>query len=116
MKKIIFILFSFLLFFGCAPSLYYYYRYYPNYDFRNPDKIRDIKVNNINIGIYISNNGLAIKPQDKERIFEMHFTRKTNGRGMGLSISREVLEAEGYSLILDEPREKSTVTFKIFKK
>jgi len=67
-------------------------------------------------GIYISNNGLAIKPQDKERIFEMHFTRKTNGRGMGLSISREVLEAEGYSLILDEPRENSTVTFKISKK
>lgn len=67
-------------------------------------------------GIYLSNNGIAIKPQDKERIFEMHFTRKINGRGMGLSISREVLEAEGYSLILDEPRENSTVTFKIFKK
>jgi len=67
-------------------------------------------------GIYISNNGLAIRPQDKERIFEMHFTRKVNGRGMGLSISREVLEAEGYSLILDEPRANSTVTFKIFKR
>ena len=46
----------------------------------------------------------------------MHFSRKINGRGMGLSISKEVLEIEGYSLILDEPRENSTVTFKIFKK
>lgn len=79
-----------------------------------PDKI--IRLHADDSGIYISNNGLAIKPQDKERIFEMHFTRKINGRGMGLSISREVLEAEGYSLILDEPRENSTVTFKIFKK
>lgn len=79
-----------------------------------PEKV--IRLHADDSGIYISNNGLAIKPQDKERIFEMHFTRKTNGRGMGLSISREVLEAEGYSLILDEPREKSTVTFKIFKK
>ncbi len=79
-----------------------------------PDKI--IRLHADDSGIYISNNGLAIKPQDKERIFEMHFTRKINGRGMGLSISREVLEAEDYSLILDEPRENSTVTFKIFKK
>lgn len=79
-----------------------------------PEKI--IRLHADDSGIYISNNGLSIKPQDKERIFEMHFTRKINGRGMGLSISREVLEAEGYSLILDEPRENSTVTFKIFKK
>lgn len=79
-----------------------------------PERI--IRLHADDSGIYISNNGIAIKPQDKERIFEMHFTRKINGRGMGLSISREVLEAEGYSLILDEPREKSTVTFKIFKK
>lgn len=78
-----------------------------------PDKT--IRLHADDTGIYLSNNGLAIKPQDKERIFEMHFSRKINGRGMGLSISREVLEAEGYSLILDEPRENSTVTFKIFK-
>lgn len=79
-----------------------------------PEKV--IRLHADETGIYISNNGIAIKPQDKERIFEMHFSRKINGRGMGLSISREVLEAEGYSLILDEPREKSTVTFKIIKK
>jgi len=79
-----------------------------------PEKV--IRLHADDTGIYLSNNGLAIKPQDKERIFEMHFSRKINGRGMGLGISREVLEAEGYSLILDEPRENSTVTFKIFKK
>lgn len=79
-----------------------------------PEKV--IRLHADDTGIYLSNNGLAIKPQDKERIFDMHFSRKINGRGMGLGISREVLEAEGYSLILDEPRENSTVTFKIFKK
>ena len=79
-----------------------------------PEKV--IRLHADDTGIYLSNNGLAIKPQDKERIFEMHFSRKINGRGMGLSISREVLEAEGYSLVLDEPRDNSTVTFKIYKK
>lgn len=67
-------------------------------------------------GIYISNNGEPVKLQDKERIFEMLFSRKPNGRGMGLSISREVLDAEGYELFLDNPQPNMTVTFKIAKK
>lgn len=79
-----------------------------------PEKI--IRLHADETGIYISNNGISIKPQDKERIFEMSFSRKPNGRGMGLSISREVLEAEGYNIQVVEPREGSTVTFKIFKK
>ena len=66
-------------------------------------------------GVYISNNGIPIKTQDREKIFEMRFSRKPNGRGLGLSISREVLNPENYDLILDTPREGSTVTFKIQK-
>ena len=64
-------------------------------------------------GFYISNNGLEVSPQDAERIFELGFTRKLNGRGMGLHISREVLEAENYNIFLDSPKEEFNVTFKI---
>ncbi|WP_223605701.1 ATP-binding protein [Chryseobacterium sp. OSA05B] len=64
-------------------------------------------------GVYISNNGIEINIQDQDRIFIMGFSRKNNGRGMGLSISQEVLNAENYSLSVVSPREKSTVTFKI---
>lgn len=63
--------------------------------------------------VYISNNGLGIDMRDKERIFSLGFSRKENGRGMGLHISNEVLETIGYQLTLDEPRDGSTVTFKI---
>ena len=66
--------------------------------------------------IYISNNGIPIKPQDKNRIFELRFTRKPEGRGLGLSISKEVLNAEGYDITLDTPRANTTVTFKINKR
>lgn len=65
--------------------------------------------------IYISNNGPEIQIRDEQRIFELGFTRKLNGRGMGLHISREVLNAENYNLLLDIPREGSNVTFKIEK-
>ena len=65
--------------------------------------------------IYISNNGPEIKLQDWERVFELQFTRKPNGRGLGLNISKEVLNAEGYEISVVPPREGSTVTFKIQK-
>lgn len=66
-------------------------------------------------GIYISNNGPSIQLQDKERIFELRFSRKPSGRGLGLSVSRDVLESENYNLFLDTPRKDPTVTFKIAK-
>ena len=75
------------------------------------DKI--IRLHADDSGFYISNNGPEILPQDKEKIFELGFTRKMNGRGMGLHISREVLKAENFNLYVDSPRENSTVTFKI---
>lgn len=66
-----------------------------------------------NGNVYISNNGPIVDYRDKDRIFSLGFSRKYNGRGMGLHISNEVLESIGYKLTLDEPREGSTVTFKI---
>jgi signal transduction histidine kinase len=65
--------------------------------------------------ITVSNNGTPIKLQDKNRIFELGFSRKENGRGMGLAISNEVLYSAGYQLNLVEPRKDSNVTFKIYK-
>ena len=66
-------------------------------------------------GIYISNNGPAILPQDKDRIFELRFSRKPKGRGMGLNISKEILNNEGYDLLLINPMPEANVTFKIQK-
>lgn len=66
-------------------------------------------------GVYISNNGVEIPLQDSERIFELGFSRKELGRGMGLNISREVLQAENYAIELDKARIDSSVTFKISK-
>jgi signal transduction histidine kinase len=76
-----------------------------------PNKI--IRLHADDTGFYISNNGPSISQQDKEKIFDLGFTRKMNGRGMGLHISREVLNAEKYTIYVDTPRDNSTVTFKI---
>lgn len=75
------------------------------------DKI--IRLHADDSGFYISNNGPSIPINDKEKIFDLGFTRKMNGRGMGLHISREVLEGINYQIVVDEPKEGSNVTFKI---
>ena len=80
---------------------------------QSPEENKVIRLHADNTGFYISNNGPEVSPRDAERIFDLGFTRKLNGRGMGLHISREVLSAEGYNVFLDEPREGSNVTFKI---
>ncbi|MBO6306885.1 MAG: ATP-binding protein [Paludibacteraceae bacterium] len=78
-----------------------------------PNKM--IRLHADDTGIYISNNGPAILPQDKDRIFELRFSRKPKGRGMGLNISKEILNNEGYDLLLINPMPEANVTFKIQK-
>lgn len=73
-----------------------------------------IKLHADETGFYVSNNGPTILAQDSDKIFELGFTRKLSGRGMGLHISREVLKADNYDISLDTPREGSNVTFKLY--
>jgi signal transduction histidine kinase len=50
---------------------------------------------------HIQNNGPPIHKRDAEAIFEQGFSRKPGGRGLGLYISRKVLQKEGMTLELD---------------
>ena len=60
----------------------------------------------------ISDTGPGISERDRESIFELGFTRKPGGRGMGLHISRNVLQRVGYTLTLDH-RNDEGATFRI---
>ncbi|MBI2722477.1 MAG: ATP-binding protein [Bacteroidetes bacterium] len=80
---------------------------------KGEDEEKIIRLHADDSGFYISNNGPAVSVQDAEKIFDLGFTRKANGRGMGLHISKEVLGAENYRIFLDTSREGSNVTFKI---
>jgi signal transduction histidine kinase len=63
--------------------------------------------------LIISDNGPGIPERDRESIFELGFTRKPGGRGMGLYISREILKNIGYKLILDSSHLQQGATFRI---
>ena len=50
--------------------------------------------------LIVRDTGPGIPLRDRESVFELGFSRKPGGRGMGLHISREVLRKIGYDLEL----------------
>ena len=61
--------------------------------------------------VAVSDCGAGIEPQEAEQVFKAFHSTKSGGMGMGLAISRSIIEAHGGRLWL-EPNEGPGVTFK----
>ena len=51
--------------------------------------------------LLVRDSGPGVADRDRDAIFDFGFTRKQEGRGLGLFIVRQVLEREGWSISLD---------------
>jgi PAS domain S-box-containing protein len=58
------------------------------------------------VSLWVSDTGAGIDPKTSEKIFEPFFTNKPQGLGLGLSISRSIVEAHGGSLSVASSPEK----------
>ena len=45
--------------------------------------------------VSVEDNGIGVAPEDEPRLFQAFFTERTEGMGMGLSISRSIIESHG---------------------
>jgi signal transduction histidine kinase len=47
------------------------------------------------VRLTVQDTGVGITPQDMERLFEAFYTTKSDGMGMGLAVSRSIIERHG---------------------
>jgi PAS domain S-box-containing protein len=57
--------------------------------------IKSQRAENEQIRVSVSDTGIGIPPQQADQIFNAFFTTKTHGTGMGLRISRSIIESHG---------------------
>jgi signal transduction histidine kinase len=57
--------------------------------------IKSEKTENDHLLISVSDTGIGLPPQQKDQIFNAFFTTKPHGTGMGLRISRSIVESHG---------------------
>ncbi len=59
----------------------------------------------------VSDDGPGIKPEDRARLFEMFFTRRRHGIGLGLALVRQIVDAHrGEITVESEPGHGATFT------
>lgn len=59
---------------------------------------RRVILDRIGDAVIVADNGRGVDPDDAEQIFELFFTRRANGRGVGLYLCRENLAAGGHRI------------------
>lgn len=72
------------------------------------------KVDNKHVYVYFEDNGVGITDENLEKIREPFFTTKSNGTGLGVSLSYEIIEAHNGNIFYESEYGKGTiVTIKI---
>src|SRR5262249_30104560 len=60
--------------------------------------------------LVVKDTGVGLEPRDAERVFDAFYTTKSDGMGIGLSLSRSIIESHGGKLWA-EPNDGPGVTF-----
>ena len=68
----------------------------------------------VGAAIEVTDDGVGIRPEDLERIFDQFFTTKAEGTGLGLAICREIVEDHGGTITVRSERGKGTEVRVVF--
>ncbi|WP_313114813.1 sensor histidine kinase [Aequorivita sediminis] len=78
---------------------------------KNPEEPRievTVKSEGTSVFIRVTDNGVGVPNQNKERIFEPQFTTKSSGMGLGLGMVKNIVERYGGTISLTSTSEKTT--------
>jgi len=71
---------------------------------------RDVQDGNLGVTISVQDQGIGLNGAEMGRLFEAFYTTKSHGMGMGLAISRSIIEMHGGRLWA-EPNQGHGATF-----
>ena len=60
------------------------------------------------LSIRLADDGAGIREEDLGRVFDPYFTTKSSGSGIGLPLSRQIVEQHGGSIALDSRHGEGT--------
>jgi hypothetical protein len=78
-------------------------------DVENPRILVRVEEEETDVCISVSDNGIGITEENKERVFEPKFTTKTSGMGLGLPMVKNLVETYGGSITFTSKRNKGTI-------
>jgi hypothetical protein len=78
-------------------------------DVENPRILVRVEEEETDVCISVSDNGVGITEENKERVFEPKFTTKSSGMGLGLPMVKNLVETYGGSITFTSKRNKGTI-------
>lgn len=64
------------------------------------------------VSFFVADEGPGVTPEDRDRVFEPFFTTRPAGHGLGLAVARQIVEAHGGSIFVEDA-EPSGACFRV---
>ena len=71
-------------------------------------RLRTMRIDGRRLAIVVTDNGSGIAPEDLPRLFDPYFTTRRTGTGIGLAISRNIIDGLGGRITVNSARERGT--------
>ena len=71
-------------------------------------RLRTQRIDPRRVAVIVTDNGGGIAPEDMPRLFDPYFTTRRTGTGIGLAISRNIIEGLGGRITVASERERGT--------
>lgn len=78
-------------------------------DVENPKIVVSVEDEGEQVCISVSDNGIGISEENKDKVFEPKFTTKSSGMGLGLAMVKNLLETYNGSITFASQKDKGTI-------